>query len=248
MAGAALLLAFALSSSGASAPDVFAAANARYQAGDFAGAEGLYRALVEGGVESGAVYYNLGNACFKQRKLGEAVYFWERARRRLPQDPELRDNLALANLLAVDRIEVPEDPLPVRLVSAAARWLTLEQEGAVALGLWSAATVLRGLRALVPSPRARTALAGSSAAAAALLVLVAASMAWKYYDARHRREGVVVAEKVDIRSGPGPANPVVFTIHEGIVVRVRAEASGWYQVTLPNGWTGWAAKGEVREL
>ncbi len=43
----------------------------------------------------------LGNACFKQRKLGEAIYYWEKARRQMPADAEVRENLQLANLLIV---------------------------------------------------------------------------------------------------------------------------------------------------
>ena len=57
----------------ASAAAVFAEGNGHYQSGDFAAAERSYRLLLDQGIDSGAVYYNLGNACFKQKKLGEAI-------------------------------------------------------------------------------------------------------------------------------------------------------------------------------
>ena len=42
---------------------------------------------------------------FKQKRLGEAIYYWEKARHKLPADQEIQENLELANLLIVDRIE-----------------------------------------------------------------------------------------------------------------------------------------------
>jgi SH3-like domain-containing protein len=57
-----------------------------------------------------------------------------------------------------------------------------------------------------------------------------------------------VEAKADIRSGPGRENVTVFTVHEGIFVRVRGEAAGWYQVSLPNGWSGWVEKDVLRVL
>ena len=67
---------------------VFERGNAYYQSGDFPAAERAYRSLLDQGVDSGSLYYNLGNSCFKQKKLGEAIYYWEKARRKLPGDAE----------------------------------------------------------------------------------------------------------------------------------------------------------------
>src|SRR5438552_6079456 len=116
---------------------MFAEANRLYQNGDFSGAEILYKRLIEAHIDSGVLYYNLGNACFKQKKLGEAIYFWERARRKLPGDPEIRENLELANLLVVDRIESPPDPLALRALDRAAHFFTVGQESWIVLLLWT---------------------------------------------------------------------------------------------------------------
>src|SRR6058998_3469343 len=104
---------------------LFAEANDTYQKGDFVSAERIYKRLVDAGVDSGTLYYNLGNSCFKQKKLGEAIYFWEKARQKLPRDQDLQENLELANLLVVDRIEMPADPLPVRLLDNAVHLLSI---------------------------------------------------------------------------------------------------------------------------
>ncbi len=227
---------------------IFEEGTAHYQTGDFMAAERSYRLLLDQGIDSAAVYYNLGNACFKQKKLGEAIYYWEKARRKQPGDPEVRDNLQLANLLIVDRIDVPEDPLPVRILSRGVGLLTISQESIVVLAMFITANMFFGLCRLVRRPRAAFWSLTVSLAAAVLMLLFGASLAWKIYRAEHYREGVIVEQKADIRSGPGTANITVVTVHEGIVVKVRGESNGWYQISLPNGWTGWLPGRSVRVL
>jgi len=228
--------------------NVFKEGNAHYQSGDFAAAERCYRLLLAQGVDSGSVYYNLGNACFKQKKLGEAIYYWERARRKLPGDSDVRENLQLANLLVVDRIDVPEDPLPVRLLSRGVHLLTIAQESKIVLTLFIMANVLFGAYLLVRRPRLAFWALTASLTAALLAAFFAGSLAWKVYQENHRKQGVIVEQKVDIRSGPGVENVAVVTVHEGIIVRIRGESNGWYQISLPNGWNGWLPGSSVRIL
>ncbi len=227
---------------------VFQQGNAHYQTGDFPAAERSYLLLLEQGIDSAAVYYNLGNACFKQKKLGDAIYYWEKARRKQPGDSDVRENLQLANLMTVDRIDVPEDPLPVRILSKGLHLLTISQESQVVVALFTATNILFGLYRLVRKPRAAFLTLTGSIAAIGLMLLFAGSMGWKIYRADHYREGVIVEQKADIRSGPSQDNITVVTVHEGIVVQVRGESNGWVQISLPNGWTGWLPGKAVRVL
>ncbi len=138
----------------------FAQANEAYQKGDYGSAEQSYRKLLGAAVDSGSVNYNLGNACFKQKRLGEAIYYWEKARRKMPGDRDVRENLELANLMIVDRIEVPSPPFPLRVASRFADLLSVALESWLVLLLFSTANMLlrrlpagRQLAASLPGPR-----------------------------------------------------------------------------------------------
>ena len=194
------------------------------------------------------MYYNLGNTCFKSRKLGEAMYYWEKARRKSPRDADVRENIELASLLVVDRIDVPEDPLPVRMVSGAVQLFSADQESKIVLGLFMAANLLFGLYFLLRGRQAALRLLVAGLTAALLMALFAGSLAWKLYQASHYREGVIVEPKADVRSAPVGDSITVVTVHEGIRVRVRGESNGWYQITLPNGWSGWLPRPSLRIL
>jgi hypothetical protein len=227
---------------------IFARANAQYQKGDFAAAEASYLDLVHRGVDTGPVFYNLGNACFKQKKLGEAIYYWEMARRHMPGDQDVRENLELANLMVVDRIDVPASPFPVRVLTDAANFLTIPQETWIVLVLFAATNVLFGISILARTPRGAFRSLLASGISAALFLAFAASLGWKIYQQHTRREAVVVEQKTDVRSGPGTENVTVFTVHEGLLVRVRGSSGGWFQVSLANGWNGWVPSKSLRVL
>jgi tetratricopeptide (TPR) repeat protein len=233
----------------AQAPDqpglLFGQGNSAYQGGDFPAAEKDYRRVLEMGYENGLLYFNLGNACFKQKKLGEAIYYWEKAKMLMPSDQEIRENLELANLLIVDQIEAPEDAFPVRVIKGIRDLLTIAQETRLVLGLFLAANILFFLYIVPKNPRHAFRVLTGSFVVGALTVLMAGSLAWKIYDRDFRQKGIVLEQKVDVLSGPATENITVFTIHEGIKVRVHGSSNGWYQISLPNGWSGWLPRESV---
>lgn len=231
-----------------SSTKLFLQGNAEYQKQNYPAAEQYYSRVLDAGLESGAVYYNLGNACFKQKKLGDAIYYWEKARQKFPSDREVRENLELANLMIVDRTENHPEPLPVRILAAFLRLLTISQESLLVLGLFILANILFSISLVTKSSRASLRSLFASLVIACVFVIFGCSLSWKIYQRNYRKQGIVVEQKVDIRSGPGSENVTVFTVHEGIKVRVHESANGWYQISLPNGWNGWLPQSYVRVL
>jgi tetratricopeptide (TPR) repeat protein len=55
-------------------------ANKVYAEGSFEQATELYEKVIENGFESAEVYYNLGNAFFKQNKIAAAILNYEKAK------------------------------------------------------------------------------------------------------------------------------------------------------------------------
>lgn len=228
--------------------ELFAQGNSEYRQGNYASAEQAYSRMVNAGVDSGPVFYNLGNACFKQKKLGQAVYYWEEARQRMPSDDDARQNLELAELMIVDRIQEREDPLPSRIVSALTHLFTIEQETRLVLGLFIAANLLFSVYLLARSSRNTYRALVGSMIMGSLFIVFACSLAWNIYEQDYRKKAVVIEQRVDVLSGPGAGNIAVFTIHEGLRVRIHESAGGWYQISLPNGWNGWLPQNSVRVL
>src|SRR5258706_5768809 len=85
--------------------DDFKSANALYDAGKFAEAAAAYEKIEP---KTANVYFNLGNALFRQEKYGPALLNYERARRLAPRDPDILANLNFAQQhLAVEELNSP---------------------------------------------------------------------------------------------------------------------------------------------
>jgi len=80
-------------------------ANIAYTNGNFEQAVNYYESILEHGYESAAVFFNLGNAYYKQNIIDKAILNYERALLLKPDDNDIKYNLEMANQFTVDRIE-----------------------------------------------------------------------------------------------------------------------------------------------
>jgi len=71
---------------------IFYKANAFYEDGKYDDAIKVYSGLIDQGLESGNLYYNMGNSYFKKGELGKAILNYERAKKLIPGDSDLKAN------------------------------------------------------------------------------------------------------------------------------------------------------------
>lgn len=75
---------------------LFNQANIGYEKGEYEEAIHLYRELESSEYKSGNLYYNMGNSYLKLGKTGWAVLYYEKAKRLIPLDSDLKTNLTTA--------------------------------------------------------------------------------------------------------------------------------------------------------
>ena len=215
-------------------------ANALYRAGDFAAARRSYLAAVETGVQDARLYYNLGNACFKSGKLGEAILWYERARRLLPHDEDIKANLRFANLVKKDRDPPTEDGLGalVAALVAAYFWPTFNQLSLLLAAAFFAVFVL-GVRWLFAPTRPGGLWLAGVVLCAGLSVGSALWLGLRLRQQAQTSEAIITVAAAHARSGPDLGQTEVFVAHEGTKVRLVRQEGGWMLVRLANGLGGW---------
>lgn len=225
----------------AAAPaDLYHEGNRLYQEGDFEGAAARYQAVLEAGMESAALHYNLGNAHFRLGRLADAVVAYERAVRLDPGNDDARANLALIAERLQDRIE----PLPrFWLLAAFDGWMRLLPRGVLdavagaSYALLGAALVLLVLRR---PRRGRAAVRRSAYGFAAAFVVLGATLLARETGFGRAEEAVVVSAEVRVRSAPSAEEGLtVFTLHEGAKVRIDRRSGDWAEIVLADGKVGW---------
>lgn len=210
--------------------------------------EEIVAATSANGAENGHVYYNLGNAYFRDGERGQAVAAYLGARRLLPRDPDVRANLKHALNQLPDKLYATIQP---RLIDSLMFWRAIATPKELA---WGAAffCFLAGIStgiglidsAKIPT-RLRTLLRRSAlgaGASALLLAFAGITASW-----RTERWGAVVSKApVGVMTQAAAGAKPVFELREGAPFRVASEAPGWYKIELSDGKTGWIASKDVR--
>ncbi len=223
--------------------EVMSVANQNYQAGNFTDAIANYETLLEAGVNHSAVYYNLGNAYFKQEELGQAILNYRRAEMLAPRDADIALNLQIARAHTVDRLDL--DRSQPGLGQIVGQWFTLSEMALLLLALWLLICIFICLAIMIPRRRRlwRWSIAGSS-----LLLLVGViAILSNLYGTQQFPEAVVLVEEVDVTAGPGPAADyaVEFNLHAGAEVQIVERRLGWRQIALPGDLRGWVPSDSI---
>ncbi len=206
-----------------------------------------YRALLDAGWVSAGLYYNLGCAAYRAGEPGWAVAYFEEARRLSPRDGDIRHNLRQVRSRLQDRLP---DQRPSWLLGAMAGVLDAFAPADLvrwALGAFWIFTLLVAAQWLGPRSWRRVARGALRGLLIVAAVLVAA-LALKLYQMQTAPSGVVVAEEVQVLTGPREGETVQFVLHAGAMLHLGRQTGEWREAYLGEDMRGWVPKAKVTEL
>jgi len=214
----------------------FEVANAAYAEGRYEEAAAGYEALIAE-APNATLYYNLGNARFKQGELAQAILNYERALRLKPNHKDAKYNLAFAQSKITDNIA--EQDFFVLAWARAVRnslsertWLILS----ICLFILLLTGILLFLLGREPWLR-KTAF--HTAWIAILFSLIAGLNAGSLHKRDTlRNEAIITQGVVNAKSSPDRSGTDLFTLHEGTKVTIRETLGEWCNIRVGNneGW------------
>ena len=228
--------------------ELWQTANTAYNAGNYAQAEECYTRIVEQGLHSAALYYNLANAHFKQDELGKALLYYNRALRLRPNDEDIRHNLEYAEQSTKDSIEkIPEFFLKTLIKSL---------RGALSCTAWSILSLVMlvaalsfGLIYLLAQRLSLRKTGFYLMSVTALLFIVTTAFAWSERNMLvERSEAIVMNSAVSIKSSPDRSATELFVLHEGTKVTIGEAIDGWAEVRIADGRKGWIEDERIERI
>ncbi|MCC6622278.1 MAG: tetratricopeptide repeat protein [Deltaproteobacteria bacterium] len=237
---------------------LFAAANARYFAGDYNEAVRLYADIVTRfRTEDAALYHNLGNAYFRSGAYGSAILYYQRALRLEPPEQlqtALVQNRDAARRTLQSRYRSTSDEALVYGDPSGVLYQVTHVIGRVPLAVmfavvWAGLFALLALRRLLPKRDGEGARwPGRAAVPVGILAALLGFLLWGQVtsDADHRI-GVVVSDSAKLRDGrhetaQGRGLP------EGLEVKILDGDDAWTQVELASGRRGWVQAAQVKQI
>lgn len=224
----------------------FEKGNQLFIEGEYREAIEAYMVVVESGLVSAELYFNLGNAIFRTGDFPRAILFYERARRLSPKDEDILLNLGIANTRITDRFEIMPDVFFVRWWKNFSGVFSRDGWAIIFLVLiFTSASCLAWYFLELTYDRKKLAFYSF------LIVLIFSGTALGASIQQHREQtrsaGIIITNRVDVSSTPQISRPQ-FSIHAGTKVDILDELGNYYRIRVPDGNTGWISKNDLEVI
>jgi len=219
----------------------FDSANQLFEQGQYEQSIEQYQSLLDDGVQTAAVHFNLGNAWFRQGNIGQSVYHYLMAQSLAPLDPDIRANLRFAR----DSAGLPSGGI----VSPIYQWIRK-----IPLNVWAAFTLaplwifslLKAIAILKPKLTQKTesvrTIAGWVTVPGIILIGLIAWMVQNHHP------GVIIHDKAELHASPFTDSKVLLEMKAGEEVMLMAVKNKWQQVKNSNGDLGWLESSKLKSI
>ena len=225
---------------------LFKDANSLYIAEKYADAELNYKKILEMGYSSPELYFNLGNTYMRLGKITDAIYYYEKAKKLIPNDNDLNFNLDFANQLIVDKIEAKSELFvfdwfqSLKQMFSSSAWAVF-----IIIFSW----LFFGLLAFYVFFKKRFIRKFSFIGALAVLALLLLSIVLgmrKYNIEASDNTAIIYEQRINVKHSPEESGKDYVILHEGTKVEILDKIGDWLKIRLADGNVGWIKNEAVK--
>lgn len=230
-------------------PEQLAAEAAKaYNVKQYPEAIAKYEKIIDGGYESYALYYNLGNAYYRNNEAAQAILYYEKALKMAPNNEDIKHNIEVANSNLIDKVEMVPELFYKRWWKHVINIMDIDTLAFVNIVLLSLALILIALYISISNIIIRkiSFWAGISLLLIFGVGVLAASQRNHYLTTQH--EAVIFTQTVNIKSSPDENSKDIFVLHEGTKVKLLDVVAEWQEIRIANGSVGWIKNSDIRKI
>lgn len=227
---------------------LFDEANTLYSNGKYNEAIEKYDEVVDKGLHSAEIYFNLGNAHYKLNHIAPSIYYYEKALLLSPNDSEIQNNLSFAQNMTIDAIEfVPEIGIS-RFLRSAIKTFSFDSWAYISVAFVVLFVILFITYYFTSSTNKKRFTFVTSITSAFLTILFLSFAFQRQTMDNKDNPAVVFAQESLVRTDPNLSGEEAFRLHEGTKVRVLDTINNWTEILLVDGKTGWITSEEIKQL
>lgn len=204
-----------------------------------------YEIILKEGLVSYKLYYNLGNAYYKNNELGKAIYNYELANKLQPNNKDVKTNLRIANEKTIDKIESKENFFIGVLKSGLVN--SLSTNGWAWLSIFSLIGSLVLAFLFFTTKHLFLKRIGFFLSALSFIVFIGSMLlGFTALNDKHVINfAVIINHESKIHEEPTLDSKSKFNLHEGTKVNVLETNTDWTNIKLENGNEGWIKTSEL---
>lgn len=226
----------------------FAQANKQYSEGNYDAAIAGYEELLNGKNHSASLYYNLGNAYFKQGNLANAILNYERAYRLAPSDKDIKANLDFAYTQIADKIDTPPRYFITKWVHSLSHKLHSNSWTYLGIAFWALLFLSLVLFIRTHSESKRKVLFPLLLISLFIALFSFYAAYSQYSEAKKYNYAIVFAQNITIKSTPSNNGTSLFILHEGTKVKILDKVGEWYKIQLTDNREGWLPSKKITKI
>jgi len=233
----------------AQSPDQLAAQAAKaYNTRQYTQAIALYGKIIDAGYESYALYYNLGNAYYRNNEIAQAMLYYEKALKLSPNNEDIKHNIEVVNNKLTDKVEKIPELFYKRWWKELLNIMSIDALAITTIILLSLSLLLIAIYIASTNLLVRKLSFWSGVFLLLLFSIgtITASQRNHYLSSNH--EAIIFAQTVNIKSSPDENSKDIFVLHEGTKVTLLDIVADWQEIRISNGSTGWIKMTDIRVI
>lgn len=222
---------------------ILASADSAYQEHNYKEAINLYTQILSEQKTSASLYYNLGNAYFKNNELGKAIWSYHKAKKINLKQSDINYNLNFASHLTKDKINQNN--------TGVSKWIAKVFYGhginfwpitAFIILLLSATGFFLYKVTILKNQRGVCLIFTTISACLFLASITIAIAHKKHITSIH--SGIIIVPITKVRTAPSTEDVTTFELHEGAKFKFKQTSGDWYKIEVGKN-EGWILKEEA---
>lgn len=198
--------------------------------------------------ESAQIYYNLGNAYFRNNQIAKAIVNYERALLLEPGDSDIRHNLRFAKTRIEDKIDSADSFFINKWVRSIQNLYSGNTWAVIGIVFFVMLIFAIGLY-MISTQLVLRKVSFYTGIVLLSLVIITNVFAFKQKNKIvNRSTGIIMAASVSIYTSPDAHSQELFRLHEGAKVKVKREEGRWIEIVIANGSVGWLQKKDIETI
>ncbi|MDO5569890.1 MAG: tetratricopeptide repeat protein [Bacteroidales bacterium] len=219
-----------------------------YTSGDFKSAITSYEEITQNEGVSSSLYYNLGNAYFKNKQYPQAILNYERSLLLDPSNKDTKFNLKLAQLQTTDKIETVDTFFLTQWFENVRDFMSSNKWAYIAVASFIVTIIL--LFTYIFSRRIFVRKIGFFGGVLFLVICIFCNVcSFSQKNKLELRENAIVfTPTVTVKGSPADSGTEIFVIHEGTKVKIRNVLGNWSEIELSDGKVGWLPSADIVKI
>lgn len=227
---------------------LFEKANSLYNSEKYTEAIQVYQQILSTKNHSASLHFNLANAHYKLNQIAESVYYYEKALQLDPDNEDVLTNLAFANNMRIDKIDIIPTTGFSKIFTSIINMLSFDTWAVLGIVFMMLFIVMFiGYSNSKFTNRKRLFFIVSLVG----LFLSILSVTFAYQQeitVNNDQQAIVFSKESQVKSEPKFNSDEVFQLHEGTKVSVFEDFDGWTKIKLTNGSVGWIISKDIKKL